>query len=270
MKTQTIAVANEKGGVGKTTTTLNLGAALAEQGQRVLLVDLDQQGSLTISAGLNPDALEQTIYTTLGSYADPKIKAPTPLASIVLSISPLGIDLAPANIELAALDLELTRADSREHIVRRALEPLRAQYDYLVLDCPPSLGLIVINALTAADVVLIPLQADYLATKGVTLLLDTIDAVTNQLNPNLHIAGIVLTMADQRTSHTRQIIELTRTTFANQIRVFESLIKLNVRLKEAPILGQSILHYDPTSDAAKAYRQLAEEIDHVEARARPN
>ena len=145
---------------------------------------------------------------------------------------PTNVDLAPANIELAALDLELTRAYSREHIVRRAIEPLRAQYDYLVLD--------------------------------------TIDAVTNQLNPNLHIAGIVLTMADQRTSHTRQIIELTRTTFANQIRVFESLIKLNVRLKEAPILGQSILHYDPISDAAKAYRQLAEEIAHVEARSRPN
>lgn len=257
-----LCIANQKGGVGKTTTTLNLGAALAELGQNVLLMDLDQQGSLTISAGLAPDDLSETIYTVLSSHADPKVKQPQPLASVVHQLDTLKLDLIPANIELAALDLELTRAYNREHILKRALEPLRDAYDYILLDCPPSLGLMVINALTAADEVLIPLQADYLATKGVKLLLDTVDAVTRQLNPQLTITGILLTLADQRTGHARQIIELTRSTFENQIRVFTSPIKLNVRLKEAPIVGQSILTYDSASEAAAAYRTLAKEVTH--------
>ncbi len=258
-----IAVANQKGGVAKTTTTLNLGAALAERGRRVLIVDLDQQGSLTMSAGLDPDALEDTIYTVLSSHADPKEKSPRALATIVAPTGAAGLDLAPANIELAALDLELTRAYNREHILKAALAPLRSSYDYLLLDCPPSLGLVVVNALTAADEVIIPLQADYLATKGVKLLLESIEAVTEKLNPRLRITGIVLTLADQRTTHTREIIERTRTTFAGQLRVFETLMKMNVRLKEAPITGESILAYDPKSAAAEAYRALAEEVEHA-------
>ncbi len=258
-----LAIANQKGGVGKTTTALNLGAALVERSRNVLLIDLDQQGSLTISAGLNPDELNETIYTVLSSFADPKIKQPTQLASIIQHLPEIGADFAPANIELAALDLELTSAYSREHILKRALTPVRDQYDYILLDCPPSLGLIVVNALTAADEIIVPLQTDYLATKGVKLLMDTIDVITSQLNPDLRIAGIVLTQADQRTSHTRQIIDLTRSAFADHVRVFNTLIKLSVRLKEAPITGQSILSYDPTSEAASAYRQLAEEVEHV-------
>lgn len=260
--TNVVAVANQKGGVGKTTTALNLGAALAELGQRVLLVDLDQQGSLTISAGINPEELSDTIYTTLSSFADPKIKHPTSLPSIIQSIGSMHLDLAPANIELAALDLELTRAYNREHILKRALEPVRSAYDYIILDCPPSLGLIVINALTAADTVIIPLQTDYLATKGVKLLMDTIEAVMAQLNPSLQIGGILLTQADQRTTHTRQIIDLARSSFADSVPVFQTLVKLSVRLKEAPIAGQSILTYDSTSEAARAYRQLATEVVH--------
>ncbi len=256
-----IAIANQKGGVGKTTTTLNLGAALTERGRRVLAVDLDQQGSLTMSAGLDPEALEETVYTVLSSHADPKEKHPAPLGGVIQPTSTAGLDLAPANIELAALDLELTRAYNREQILKGALAPLRERYDYILLDCPPSLGLLVVNALTAADEVLIPLQADYLATKGVRLLLDSIEAVTTRLNPALRIAGILLTLADQRTGHTRQIIDLTRTSFEGQVRVFETLIRMDVRLKEAPITGASILAYDPRGEAAATYRRLAEEVE---------
>ena len=256
-----IAVANQKGGVAKTTTALNLGAALAERGRRVLLVDLDQQGSLTISLGCDPDALEATIYTVLSAHADPKEKSPPSLSSIVRSTATVGMDLAPANIELAALDLELIRAYGREHILRTALAPVRDAYDYILLDCPPSLGLMVVNALATADRVLIPMQADYLATKGAKLLLDSIEAVTERLNPALRISGIVLTLADPRTAHTREVTERTRATFAGGIRVFETVIRMSVRLKEAPITGRSILAYDSAGPAAAAYRALATEVE---------
>lgn len=258
-----IAIANQKGGVAKTTTVYNLGAALVERDRRVLIVDLDQQGSLTMSAGLDPDTLDDTVYNVLSSYADPKEKHPRALSTIIQKTAAEGLELAPANIELAALDLELTRAYNREQILKAALAPLRDQYDYILLDCPPSLGLLVVNALTASDEVIIPLQADYLATKGVKLLLQTVEAVTEKLNPELRIAGIVLTLADQRTTHAREVIERTRSTFTGQLRVFETLLKMNVRLKEAPIMGTSILAYDPKSNAAEAYRALAGEVEEV-------
>jgi len=258
-----IAVANQKGGVGKTTTVLSLGAALAGRGRRVLLVDLDQQGSLTVSLGRDPDALAETVYTVLGAHADPRQKFPPPLSSVVLPTATAGMDLAPANIELAALELELISAYGREHVLRAALAPARDAYDYILLDCPPSLGLLVVNALAAADEVLIPLQADYLATRGVASLLDTIGAVTERLNPALRIAGIVLTLADPRTAHTREMAERTRAAFAGGVRVFETTIRMSVRLKEAPIVGRSILAYDPNGAAASAYRALAAEVDDV-------
>ena len=260
--TRIIAVANQKGGVGKTTTTLNLGAALAERGRKVLIVDLDQQGSLTMSAGLDPDTLDQTIYNVLSSHADPKEKKPMSIGAVIYQPdSVAGLQVIPANIELAALDLELTRAYNRESVLKRALQPVKAGYDYILLDCPPSLGLLVVNALSAADEVLIPLQADYLATKGVKLLLDSIEAVTVQLNPTLRIAGIVLTLADTRTAHTSQVIDLTRNNFAGNIKVFDTLVKMDVRLKEAPITGQSVLQYDTKGKAATAYRELAQELE---------
>lgn len=258
-----IAIANQKGGVGKTTTTFNLGAALEERGRSVLVVDLDQQGSLSMSSGLEPDELEQTVYNVLSNYADPKQKKPLQFSEVVLESAAPNMHIIPANIELAALDLELTRAYNREHVLRRALEPVRSSYDYILLDCPPSLGLIVVNALTAADEVLIPLQADYLATKGVRMLIDSIEAVKAQLNPELKIAGILLTLADPRTSHTRQVIDTTREHFSEGVKVFESIIKMSVRLKEAPITGKSVLSYDSKSEAAAAYRQIAEELDNA-------
>src|SRR5512135_2430746 len=176
-----IAISNQKGSVGKTTTTMSLGAALAEMGKKVLLVDLDQQGSLTHSTGYDPEEIEETIYDVLSSYADIKQKQPKHLPPIIKSLTK-NLDLVPANGELAALDLELDRAYNREHILRRALEPAQKSYDYILLDCPPSLSLLVVNALTAASDVIIPLQADYLATKGVKRLLEIIEAVQVRLN----------------------------------------------------------------------------------------
>lgn len=254
-----IAISNQKGGVGKTTTTMSLGAALAELGQRVLLIDLDQQGSLTHCAGIDPEQLDETIYDVLSSYADVKQKQPQQLAPLVYQLA-TQLDLVPANGELAALDLELDRTYNREHILRRVLEPIQSRYDYILLDCPPSLSLLVVNALTAATDVIIPLQADYLATKGMKRLLEIIEAVQGRLNSYLHITGILLTMADHRTAHAKEVIDSTRGKFDGNIRVFDTVIKMSVRLKESPVSGKSILTYDPTSEAAGAYRKLAREV----------
>jgi len=258
-----IALANQKGGVGKTTTTLNLGCALARRGRSVLLVDFDPQGSLTISAGIDLEPQHQTVHTVCSQYADARNKRPLPLDAVIIDRAGLGIHLAPTGIELANLERELVNAFSREHVLRRVLDDARRRYDYILIDCPPSLGLIVINALAAADELIIPLQADYLAMKGVNLLLDTVHAVRDRLNATLVISGIVMTLVDQRTMHARQVIETTRASFAGKIPVYTTYIKTSVRLKEAPIAGQSILNYDPTSDAAFAYQQLAEEVDHA-------
>lgn len=253
---QIIAIANQKGGTGKTTTTLNLGAALKEMGNRVLLVDMDPQASLTLALGLDPDELETTIYTALKHV----IELGEMDSEETISSTQEGLDLIPANIELSQADLDLVREPLGVYALRDVLSPIKDAYDYIMIDCPPSLGILTTNSLAAADQVIIPLQADYLALKGVNLLLRTITKIQRRANRRLRVAGVLLTMADLRTLHAREIITTTRQAFDERIPVFETVIKMSVRLKEAPIAGQSILTYANDTAGAIAYRELAREL----------
>lgn len=255
--TRIIAIANQKGGVGKTTTTVNLGAALLERGRRVLVVDLDPQASLTLALGLDGDSLPQTTYSAMMSTVNGDEPAPAPVVQPTAS----GLDLLPANIELSQAEFDLTREPLGIYALRDALAQFAAGYDYVLVDCPPSLGILTANALAAASEVLIPLQADYLALKGVELLLKTIGKLQKRANPALAVRGIVLTMADLRTLHAREVVEAARETFGATVPVFDAIIHLNVRLKEAPLVGQSILAYAGDSPGAHGYRALAQEID---------
>lgn len=253
-----IAIANQKGGVGKTTTAVSLAAALQEQGARVLLVDLDPQGSATLSLGIDPEELPRTIYNVLRATMDEE-RSPT-LSDIILTTA-ADFDLVPANLELAGAELDLFRAPLGELILREALEDVRARYDYIIIDCSPTLGLLVVNALSAADLLIIPVQADYLALKGVKLLMETINTVQRKINRNLHIGGVLLTLADTRTLHTREVIATARQTLGGTVHVYDPVVKVNVRVKEAPVAGQTILHYAPDSNVAESYRQLAQEVN---------
>ena len=245
-----IAVANQKGGVGKTTTVMNLGAALAELGRRVLLVDMDPQSALSGSLGLDSNDLQHTIYNVL-------VDARIPIHDVIHRIRP-NLDVVPSNIDLATAEFELISAIGREYILKEALAPVREQYDYVLIDVPPSLGLLTINALSAADQVIIPLQCEYLALRGMRFLLDTISRIQAKINPHLQVRGILGTMYNQGTLHAQEVMQEIRSMFGEQ--VFDVVIKSSIRFAEAPVARQSILEYDPNHDGAKAYRQLAEVI----------
>ena len=244
-----IAVANQKGGVGKTTTVLNLGTALRREGKRVLLVDLDPQAALSVSLKIPINQAALTIYQVLLGKAT---------ASKALRPTYTGADLIPANIDLAAAELELAAVIGREQVLAEALQPLSDKYDFILIDCPPSLGLLTVNALVAAGEVLIPLQCEYLAMRAMSLLLRNIDSVRARLNPGLAIAGILVTMYNGRTLHAQEVLDEVRATFGD--KVFSAVVKNSVRFKEAPAAGLSILDYAAVHEGAAAYRSLAKEL----------
>jgi chromosome partitioning protein len=256
-----IAMCNQKGGVGKTTSSINLGAALAEYGRRVLLVDFDPQGALSVGLGMNPHELDLTIHNLL-------MERRTRFEDVVLKTNIAGLDLLPCNIDLAAAEVQLVNEVAREQSLYRALQPAIADYDFLIIDCQPSLGLLTLNALTAAHSVIIPLECEYFALRGVALLTDTIGKVQDRLNPDLHLEGILATMYDARTVHGREVLSRVVEAFGDG--VFHSVIGRTVRFPETTVVGEPITSYASTSTGAKAYRQLARELLARPSRAQPS
>ena len=251
------AICNQKGGVGKTVTAVNLGIGLAREGKKVLLVDMDSQGSLTASLGYQqPDQMENTLATILGRII---LNEPvSPGEGIIHQAE--AVDLLPANIELSGLEVTLVNTMSRETILREYLNSVREQYDVILLDCCPSLGMLTINALAAADQVLIPMQAHYLSIKGLEQLIRTISNVKRKINPGLEIAGILITMADMRTTYSREIIELLRNSYGDKLRIFNSIIPQSIRAAETSAEGRSIYLHDPAGKVSAAYASLTREV----------
>jgi chromosome partitioning protein len=250
-RTRIFAIANQKGGVGKTTTTINLAAYLANAGRKTLVIDLDPQSNTTTGLGVDPHHLGTSIYEVLVTNTAPATSA------IKAEIMP-GLSLLPAKVDLYAADIELVYLDEREYRLKKALQAIRDQYEYVLIDCPPSLGLLTVNALTLADGVILPLQCEYFALEGFQQLLKTIKLVRDRLNPNVALFGVVLTMYDPRTKLSNEIVKEIQDHFPRE--KFNTIIPRNVRLAEAPSFGVTILQHDPRSPGALAYKDLAEEV----------
>lgn len=246
-----IAMCNQKGGVGKTTSTINLGACLAEQGRKVLLVDLDPQGALSAGLGVPFDELDLTVYNLL-------IDNQTSIHSAIHSTSVPGMDLVPANIDLSAAEIQLVNEVGREQTLARALRPVMKDYDFIILDCQPSLGLLTVNALACSHGVIIPMECEYFSLRGLALLTDTVEKVSDRLNFDLEILGILVTMFDRRTSHAREVMSRVVEVFGDQ--VFDSVITRTVRFPETSVAGEPIITWAPSSQGAEQYRHLALEV----------
>jgi chromosome partitioning protein len=248
--TQVLAIVNQKGGVGKTTTAVNLAALLAAKGKQVLMIDIDPQGNATSGFGFDKNSLTKTIYDVL---INEEI-----IQNVMFDTGRKNLTLCPANIQLAGAEIELVGVVSRETCLKRAISGIRHKYDFILMDCPPSLGLLTVNALTAADGVLVPIQSEYYALEGLTQLMETVTLIKRGLNPQLSVFGVVVTMFDSRTQLAHQVAGEVRRYFGE--RVFRTIIPRNVRLSEAPSFGKSITEYDPKSKGAECYDALAKEV----------
>ncbi|MBR3056634.1 MAG: ParA family protein [Clostridiales bacterium] len=245
-----ISIVNQKGGVGKTTTAVNLGAFLAAKRKKVLIIDLDPQGNATSGYGFDKIQLENTVYDLLVNEED--------IENVIQHTDVKNVDMCPTNINLAGAEVELVSAISRETILKRTIEPILDKYDYIIVDCPPSLGLLTINALSASEGVIVPIQGEYYALEGLTQLIDTINMIKKKLNPVIGILGVVITMYDSRTQLTKQVVEEVEKYFGD--KVFNTHIPRNIRLAEAPSHGKTIGDYDPKSKGSIAYQSLAQEV----------
>ena len=245
-----IAIANQKGGVGKTTTTINLSACLAEKGQKVLAIDMDPQGNMSSGLGLDKDSIDKTIYDMIIGEND--------VEEVIDHGTIENLDILPSNVDLSAVEIELIDVDNKEFIVKDAIQKIRDNYDYIIIDCPPSLSLLTINAMTTADSVLVPIQCEYYALEGLSQLIHTVELVKERLNSILEIEGVVFTMYDARTNLSLQVVENVKDNL--QQNIYKTIIPRNIRLAEAPSYGTPINQYDPKSAGAESYMRLAEEV----------
>ncbi len=258
---KTIAIFNQKGGVGKTTTNINLAACLALKGKKILVIDIDPQGNTTSGLGIDKKGLENTSYEIL-------VNNDMPIKNVIMNTDVKNLDIIPASVNLAGVEIELIQFDKREQRLKKAIDEIKDNYDYIFIDCPPSLGLLTINSLTAVDSVLIPIQCEFYALEGVSQLMSTISLVRQSFNPRLEIQGVILSMFDGRTNLSIQVVEEVKKYFKE--KVYVTVIPRNVRLAEAPSYGMPITEYDPKSSGAEAYREFAEEFLELEAEENDN